>query len=78
VALDEDTRINHPPHYKVNGMECIDVIEALGLGYHLGNVLKYMWRAGRKLDTEMLIDLQKAKWYLDRKILQLSNERGID
>jgi hypothetical protein len=58
--------INHPPHYKVGGIETIDFIEAKGLDYHLGNVVKYISRAnhkGNKLD-----DLNKARWYLNRAI----------
>lgn len=58
--------INHPPHYTDGGMEVIDFIEAKKLGYHLGNVVKYVTRAGKKEDA--LQDLQKARWYLDRAI----------
>lgn len=59
--------IDHPPHYAAaDGLECIDVIESLGLGFHLGNCLKYLWRAGRKGDA--VEDLRKARWYLDREI----------
>lgn len=47
-------------------MEAIDVIESFGLGFHLGNVVKYVLRAGRK--DEVLQDLRKARWYLGRKI----------
>jgi hypothetical protein len=58
--------VNHPPHYRANGIEVIDVIEAYGLGFHLGNVVKYILRAGRKGYGDD--DLRKARWYLDRKI----------
>lgn len=59
--------INSPAHYKAaNGMESIDVIEAFGLGFRLGNVVKYILRAGKKGDR--LEDLKKARWYLDREI----------
>ena len=59
--------VNHPPHYTVGGIEVIDFIEAKQLGYHLGNVVKYIVRAGHK-DTDPLQDLQKARWYLERAI----------
>ena len=59
-------------HYQVNGLECIDVIETLGLPYHLGNVLKYLWRAGRKDAAKEIEDLSKARWYLDRHIQRLT------
>ena len=58
--------VNHPPHYTVGGIEVIDFIEAKGLGYNLGNVVKYVSRADSKDDA--LQDLQKARWYLNREI----------
>lgn len=59
--------INHPPHYKSNtGLEVIEVIEAFDLGFNLGNVIKYILRADKK--GQMLTDLKKASWYLQREI----------
>lgn len=59
--------VNNPQHYKApNGIETIDVIESFGLGFHLGNVVKYILRAGRK--DHLLQDLRKARWYLDRDV----------
>jgi hypothetical protein len=60
-----------PSHYIVGGFECLDVIEALGLGFNLGNVLKYVWRAGRKEPAKTVEDLRKARVYLDREIARL-------
>jgi hypothetical protein len=57
--------VNHPPHYKAGGIETIDFIEAKQLGYHLGNVVKYISRAQLKGGME---DLLKAQWYLNRAI----------
>ena len=59
--------INHPSHYHPDSIEAIDVIEAWGLGFHLGNVVKYIARAGLKTNDE-LEDLKKAQWYLNRYI----------
>jgi hypothetical protein len=58
--------IDHPPHYNVGPIEVIDAIEAWELGFHLGNVVKYVARAAHK--GEPLADLKKARWYLDREI----------
>lgn len=58
--------VNHPAHYQSNGMEAIDVIEAFGLTFNLGNVIKYILRAGKKDDAKQ--DLSKALWYLKREI----------
>lgn len=63
--------VNHPPHYKAGGVETISFIEAKGLDYHLGNVVKYITRAGKKEDE--LQDLQKARWYLERAIAVREN-----
>lgn len=59
--------VNHPPHYKSGGVETIDFIEAKDLNYRLGNVVKYVSRAGRK-DSDPVQDLEKAAWYLKREI----------
>lgn len=64
--------VAHPPHYKSGDMEVIDVIEAFGLGFHLGNVVKYLLRAGRKGDA--LTDLKKGAWYLERHIKRLEGK----
>lgn len=58
--------VNHPAHYVTGGIEVIDAIEAWGLGFNLGNVVKYVARADRKGDA--LTDLEKAAWYLNREI----------
>lgn len=65
--------VNHPPHYggKDNPCECIKVIDAWGLGFNLGNTLKYISRAGRK-DEPRLLDLRKAAWYLQYEINTLA------
>lgn len=57
--------INSPEHYaKGRKFEPIDVIEDWELGFHLGNVLKYISRVGRKGDTEE--NIKKAIYYLNR------------
>ena len=62
--------VNHPPHYKIGGIETIDFIEAKSLGYNLGNVIKYVTRADHKGSRDE--DLQKALWYLNREISKLN------
>ena len=72
VELKEDV-INHPSHYTRGKIEVIDFIEDQQLPYHLGNVIKYIARAGHKGDK--LEDLKKARWYLDRYINEvIANE----
>ena len=62
--------VEHPQHYggKENPYEAIKVIEAWELGFCLGNVVKYLSRAGKKDPTKELEDLKKAQWYLERHI----------
>jgi len=60
--------VKSPPHYRTGGIETIDFIEAKDLNYRLGNVVKYVARAGKKSDSDPLVDLKKARWYLDREI----------
>lgn len=64
--------INRPAHYTFSQVEVIDAIEAWELGFHLGNVVKYVARSRRK--GRELEDLKKARWYLDREIKRI--ERG--
>jgi len=66
--------VNHPAHYAASGVEPITAIEAWGLGFCLGNTVKYIARAGRKDPTKLVEDLKKARWYLDREIERLSKE----
>lgn len=63
--------VNHPPHYKKGGIECIEAIRAsMGVeefaGYLKGNVIKYVWRYREK--GHPVEDLKKAHWYLDRLV----------
>lgn len=62
------SRVEHPDHYQTeSGIEAIEVIEAFFPdSFHLGNVFKYIARAGKK--SNRLEDLQKAAWYLQREI----------
>lgn len=66
--------INHPTHYANGKIEPIDFIEDKGLNFNLGNVIKYVARAGRKqsqgksIEAKALEDLKKARFYIDREI----------
>ena len=62
--------VNHPAHYTSGRIEVIDIIEDQKLGYHLGNALKYICRAGKKDPAKTAEDLRKAIWYVERYISQ--------
>ena len=67
------TNVDHPKHYGNGTYETINVIEAWNLDFHLGNAVKYISRAGKKDKSKTIEDLEKAIWYLERKIKQLSD-----
>ena len=58
--------VDHPEYYRRGGIEAIDVIEAYGLGFCLGNAVKYILRAGHKDPSKSREDIKKAVWYLNR------------
>lgn len=79
--------VNHPPHYGGDSVyEAIKVIEAWNLGFNLGNTVKYISRAGKKVvhsrrksliqetKSAQLLDLEKARWYLDREIALIKGD----
>jgi len=71
--MGEKEQVHHPDHYggADNPYEAIKVIEAWGLGFCLGNAVKYISRAGKKDVSKTIEDLKKARWYLDREISNL-------
>ena len=60
--------VNHPAHYTGGKIEVINFIEDKELGFHLGNAVKYISRAGRKDAKKTIEDLRKAAWYINRQI----------
>ena len=68
VTIETDDKVNHPSHYTDGEIEVIDYIEDKGFGYHLGNAVKYISRAGKKDPDKYIEDLEKAKWYIGREI----------
>ena len=71
VKTKAEQSVVHPAHYggADSTYEAIKVIEAWELGFKLGNVNKYISRAGKK--GSKLEDLKKAQWYLNREIEKL-------
>lgn len=73
----EEDRINHPKHYTSHpsGIEAIQITEHYD--FCIGNAIKYLWRSGLKQDADKsnsdkeIEDLQKAVWYINRKISNL-------
>lgn len=61
-------------HYSRLGIEPIQFIETNGLGYHEGNVVKYISRWRNKNGLE---DLKKALWYVER-LIELETQKQND
>lgn len=61
-----------PDHYggETNPHEPIKIIEHYKLGFHLGNAIKYILRAGKKTSEAETKDLKKAAWYIERYLQQ--------
>lgn len=77
-----EDRVNHPGHYtwlkEKCGIEVIDITRHLD--FCTGNAVKYLLRAGHKLEEgysdkqKEAEDLEKAIWYIKDRIKQLKNE----
>ena len=75
--LEEEDMVNSPAHYNKAGIETIDMIESVtGDGFEAylqGNILKYLCRYKYKNGVE---DLEKAKWYLNRLIKTIGEDKN--
>jgi len=70
--------VDHPDHYGGDTTyETIKVIMAWGLGFNLGNCVKYISRAGKKNQDLILEDLKKARFYLNYEIDLLEGKREV-
>lgn len=67
----KDDQVSHPSHYTDGNIEVIDYIEDKNFNFNLGNVVKYVSRAGKKDVNKTIEDLKKASWYLNREISNL-------
>ncbi len=66
-----DDVVNCPAHYTDGKIEVIEYIEDKKFGFHLGNAIKYISRAGKKDKSKEVEDLKKAIWYIQRRIKEL-------
>lgn len=67
--------VNHPSHYTTGTLEVIDAIEGMGLPYHEGSIVKYVARWRHKAGV---LDLKKARWYLNRLIDKAEAEQAME
>jgi hypothetical protein len=66
--------IDHPKHYisDPSGIECIQITRHRN--FNIGNVIKYVWRAGLKDNNSDVQDLKKAVWYLLDEIKRIEGK----
>lgn len=74
----EHNAVSHPSYYCEGGIETLDFILAKKMDFLLGQVCKYIVRAGKKNPETEVEDLEKARFYLDRKIRLLKEGREND
>lgn len=75
--------VNHPKHYNKGKIEVADFIADQDLNFDRGNAVKYICRAGDKLDLTMPLeqkeiqDLEKAIWYIKHEIKMIKERNGL-
>ena len=72
------TSFYNPPYYNRGKIQVWDFLRDQGLNYHLGNVVKYVCRAGHKKtvgnpDGNPIEDLSKAIHYLSNELENVSH-----
>lgn len=72
MSIESDS-VNHPSHYTSDpsGIECIQITRHRN--FNIGNAIKYLWRAGLKLEVPMPVE-----GLPDRLVRQVSNAKQIE
>ena len=73
-AMQVDNKAIKPNHYKSGGFDVISFCQIHEINFELGNVIKYVTRAGKKENNSELQDLLKAREFLNRRIKYLKGE----
>ena len=73
LGISEQNNVNaiQPEHYCKYQHDPLEMAMEWGLDFPLGNVIKYVVRAGHKAGNSEIQDLKKAMEYLSRKIEHL-------
>ena len=69
-----DNTVIKPSHYKAGEFDVISFCQIHDINFELGNVIKYVTRAGRKENNSEIQDLFKAREFLNRRIKYLRGE----
>ena len=66
-----------PDHYQLGKIQCWDFIVDQDLDFLLGNVVKYVVRAGTKPGESRMDDLMKARAYIHKAIETEVNRNDV-
>ena len=69
----QTTSDHGPTYYRRGSIQPWDFVRDQGLNFHLGNVVKYVCRAGHKFDD--IDDLEKAIHYLKNEVEFRTSQR---
>ena len=72
----ENDIIHNPAHYTFAKIEPKDAIREWNLNFNLGNAVKYIVRHGKKPGVDAIIDLEKARQYIDFEIEAIKKDRA--
>ena len=70
----KEENVIKPSHYKAGEFDVIAFCQLHNINFDLGNVIKYVTRAGKKENNSELQDLNKAMEYLKRRIEFIKGE----
>ena len=70
----DDYKDNTTPQHYQGTIQPIDLINAQDLNFNLGNVVKYVCRAGKKQGENVLSDLEKAQNYINYEIERIKKK----
>ena len=73
--LGSSEKIYNPDYYNSGEVSVADFIDAYGLNFNRGNIVKYVVRAGKKQGEDAVTALLKAQWYLGREIIRAGHEQ---
>ena len=74
----EENNVIKPNHYKSGNMDVIAFCQHHDLPFDVGNIIKYVTRAGKKAGNSELQDLNKAMEYLKRRIAFVEKQEKDD
>lgn len=75
TRLASDNHGGSTDYYKLpaGAADLMDLIEARGMNFAVGNIFKAAWRLGQKPGADAIYDLNKIIYFAEREIARLRN-----